>query len=41
LASADAASRISYPDFAVALLDWIETPVHHRVHVGVEGVARR
>jgi uncharacterized protein len=35
-AAADAASRISYPDFAVALLDEIDTPKHHRTHLGVE-----
>ena len=35
-AAADAASRISYLDFAVALLDEIDTPKHHRTHVGVE-----
>ena len=32
-------SRISYADLAVALLDEIETPKHHRTHIGVEGVA--
>ncbi|MEU2711945.1 NAD(P)H-binding protein [Streptomyces sp. NPDC007205] len=35
-ASADAASRISHHDFAVALLDEIDEPRHHRTHVGVE-----
>jgi len=35
-AAANAGSRISYPDFAVALLDEIDTPQHHRTHVGVE-----
>ncbi|MEU4238386.1 NAD(P)H-binding protein [Actinoplanes sp. NPDC026619] len=35
-ASADAASRISYADFAVALIDEIDTAAHHRVHLGVE-----
>jgi len=35
-AAADAASRISYADFAVALLDEIDTPKHHRTHLGVE-----
>ncbi|SCL64836.1 NAD(P)-dependent oxidoreductase [Micromonospora peucetia] len=35
-AAADAASRISYADFAVALLDEIETPRHRQVHLGVE-----
>ena len=37
-AEADAASRISYADFAVALLDEIDTPKHHRTHLGVEAV---
>ncbi|MFG3706724.1 NAD(P)-dependent oxidoreductase [Micromonospora sp. NPDC047670] len=31
----DAASRISYADFAVALLDEIEAPRHHRVALSV------
>jgi putative NADH-flavin reductase len=35
-AAADAASRISYPDLAVALLDEIDMPGHHRTHLGVE-----
>ncbi|MCW2878456.1 MAG: hypothetical protein JWQ95_2556 [Sphaerisporangium sp.] len=35
-ARADAASRISYADFAIALLDEIDTPRHHRTHLGVE-----
>ncbi|MET7472266.1 NAD(P)-dependent oxidoreductase [Micromonospora sp. NPDC005686] len=35
-AAANAASRISYPDFAIALLDEIDTPKHHRAHLGVE-----
>ncbi|SCD32109.1 MULTISPECIES: NAD(P)H-binding protein [unclassified Streptomyces] len=35
-ASADAASRISHHDFAIALLDEIDEPRHHRTHVGVE-----
>ena len=35
-AAADAASRISYADFAIALLDEIDTPKHHHVHLGVE-----
>ncbi|WP_246158704.1 NAD(P)-dependent oxidoreductase [Catellatospora sichuanensis] len=35
-ATADASSRISYPDFAVAVLDEIDNPTHHRVHLGVE-----
>jgi putative NADH-flavin reductase len=34
-APADAASRVSYADFAVALLDEIDTPAHHRTHLGV------
>ncbi|MFL1431057.1 MULTISPECIES: hypothetical protein [unclassified Nocardiopsis] len=29
---------ITAEDFAAAVLDEIETPRHHRVHVGVEGV---
>ncbi|MFC6084991.1 NAD(P)-dependent oxidoreductase [Sphaerisporangium aureirubrum] len=35
-APADAASRVSYADFAIALLDEIDFPGHHRVHLGVE-----
>lgn len=35
-AAADAASRISYGDLAVALLDEIDAPRHHRTHIGVE-----
>jgi len=35
-AMADATSRISYADFAVALIDEIDTPAHHRTHLGVE-----
>jgi uncharacterized protein len=35
-AAADSASRISYADFAVALLDEVDTPKHHRTHLGVE-----
>lgn len=35
-APADATSRITYPDFAIALLDEIDSPRHHRVHLGVE-----
>ncbi|WP_435207167.1 NAD(P)-dependent oxidoreductase [Micromonospora sp. bgisy143] len=31
----DPASRISYPDFAIALLDEVETPRHHRAAVSV------
>jgi putative NADH-flavin reductase len=29
------AHRVSYADFAIALLDEIGTPEHHRTHVGV------
>ncbi|GAA3445700.1 NAD(P)-dependent oxidoreductase [Planomonospora venezuelensis] len=35
-APAAAASRISYADFAVALLDEIDAPEHRRTHLGVE-----
>jgi putative NADH-flavin reductase len=35
-APADAASRISYADFAIAVLDEIDDPRHHRIHLGVE-----
>lgn len=35
-AAADAGSRVSYADLAVALIDEIDTPAHHRTHVGVE-----
>ncbi|MEU4427068.1 NAD(P)H-binding protein [Actinoplanes sp. NPDC024001] len=35
-APAGAASRISYADLAVALIDEIDTPAHHRTHLGVE-----
>lgn len=35
-ATADAASRISYADLAVALIDEIDDPAHHRTHLGVE-----
>jgi putative NADH-flavin reductase len=35
-APARATSRISYADFAVALLDEIDAPKHHRMHLGVE-----
>lgn len=34
-APADAANRISYADLAVALVDEIEQPRHHRTHLGV------
>jgi putative NADH-flavin reductase len=33
----DTDSRVSYADFAIALLDEIDTPKHHRTHVGVTG----
>jgi uncharacterized protein len=36
-ALADAAGRISYADFAIALLDEIDNPRHHRMHVGSSG----
>jgi putative NADH-flavin reductase len=35
-APAEESSRISYADFAIALLDEIDTPKHHRAHIGVE-----
>jgi putative NADH-flavin reductase len=35
VAPADAADRITYADFAVAVLDEIAAPAHHRTHVGV------
>lgn len=35
-APAEATSRVSYADFAIALLDEIDSPTHHRTHVGVE-----
>ncbi|WP_457033293.1 NAD(P)-dependent oxidoreductase [Kitasatospora sp. P5_F3] len=38
LAPADAADRISYPDLAVAVLDEIDRPTHHRTHLGVRSV---
>jgi putative NADH-flavin reductase len=31
-----ASSRISYADHAIALIDEIETPKRHRIHLGVE-----
>lgn len=33
--AADAGSRVTYPDLAVAVLDEIDTPVRHRTHVGI------
>ena len=38
LAPADAASRVTYADLAIALLDEIDKPQHHRTHLGVEVV---
>ncbi|GII34501.1 NAD(P)-dependent oxidoreductase [Planotetraspora mira] len=35
-AGVNMASRISYSDLAIALLDEIDTPRHHRTHIGVE-----
>ncbi|MGC0419758.1 NAD(P)-dependent oxidoreductase [Embleya sp. AB8] len=35
-APAEAESRVSYPDFAIALLDEIDTPTRRGVHVGIE-----
>ncbi|MEV0971440.1 NAD(P)-dependent oxidoreductase [Microtetraspora glauca] len=37
-APADADSRISHADFAVAMLDEIDTPKHHRTHLGIEAI---
>lgn len=34
-APAEAADRVSYADFAIALLDEIDAPEHHRTHVGI------
>ncbi|MCP2168837.1 NAD(P)-dependent oxidoreductase [Goodfellowiella coeruleoviolacea] len=34
---ADMANRISYADFAIAVLDEVDTPQHHRTHLGVLG----
>ncbi|GIJ47697.1 3-beta hydroxysteroid dehydrogenase [Virgisporangium aliadipatigenens] len=34
-APADATARVSYPDLAVAVVDEVDTPKHHRTHVGV------
>ncbi|MEU0937090.1 MULTISPECIES: NAD(P)H-binding protein [unclassified Embleya] len=36
VAPADAQSRVSYPDFAIALLDEIDAPKLRGVHVGIE-----
>ncbi|MDT0444959.1 NAD(P)-dependent oxidoreductase [Streptomyces johnsoniae] len=35
VAAGDMATRISYQDFAVALLDEVESPAHHRMHLAV------
>ncbi|NBE92000.1 NAD-dependent epimerase/dehydratase family protein [Nonomuraea sp. KC401] len=35
IAEIDMAGRVSYADLAVALLDEIDTPRHHRTHIGV------
>jgi putative NADH-flavin reductase len=35
-APGEANSRISYADFAIAVLDEIDNPEHHRTHLGVE-----
>ena len=32
---ADAGSRISYADLAIALIDEVEQPSHHQEHIGV------
>ncbi|NYI03572.1 NAD(P)-dependent oxidoreductase [Allostreptomyces psammosilenae] len=37
VAPVDVASRVSYADLAVALLDEIDAPRHHRTHIGVAG----
>lgn len=39
IAPADAGSRVSYADLAVALVDEIEEPRFHRVHLGVSSCA--
>lgn len=33
----DWADQITYPDFAVAVLDEVERPSHHRIHLAVTG----
>ncbi|TDE35347.1 NADH-flavin reductase, partial [Nonomuraea mesophila] len=38
VAAVDPAGRISYADLAVALLDEIDAPGHHRTHIGVTAV---
>jgi hypothetical protein len=37
-AHGDASSRITYADFAIALIDEIETPKHHREHLAITGL---
>ena len=37
VAAADASSRISYPDYAIAVVDEIERPKHREIHIGLEG----
>ncbi len=39
LVPAAADSRISYADFAIAVVDEIENPTYQRVHVGVEALS--
>jgi putative NADH-flavin reductase len=36
---ADAAARVSYADLAIALVDEIEEPRHHRAHIGISWCA--
>jgi uncharacterized protein len=36
VAPGDMSSRISYADFAIALVDEVAAPRHHRTHIGVE-----
>ncbi|WP_214325944.1 NAD(P)-dependent oxidoreductase [Nonomuraea sediminis] len=36
LAPGDADSRITYADFALAVLDEIDNPAHHKTHLGIE-----
>ncbi|GAA2114858.1 NAD(P)-dependent oxidoreductase [Actinomadura alba] len=35
-APGEASSRITYPDFAIAVLDEIDNAEHHRTHLGIE-----
>jgi len=39
VAPAAAESRVSYADLAIALIDEIEEPRHHRIHIGVSWCA--